>query len=176
MSQSTAQPRRRVALAVDRFGTLDILVNNAGRIVYKELCGNDARRHGTKAPIGRAVQPPGIAEIVAFLASDRASFIVGSVVMADGGMSVLSTDLERRSRTFAGPHLANEKYDAFQKERLSTDQGPGASRNRPHRPRDLPSRAPLKHYDDGLAHNDGIHARAFRLLHLGGQSQLSGHP
>jgi NAD(P)-dependent dehydrogenase (short-subunit alcohol dehydrogenase family) len=29
-----------------------------------------------------------IAEIVAFLASDRASFIVGSVVMADGGMSV----------------------------------------------------------------------------------------
>jgi hypothetical protein len=32
---------------------------------------------------------PEIAEIVAFFASDRASFIVGSVVMADGGMSVL---------------------------------------------------------------------------------------
>jgi NAD(P)-dependent dehydrogenase (short-subunit alcohol dehydrogenase family) len=46
-------------------------------------------QHGTKAPIGRAAQPPEIAEIVAFLASDRASFIVGSVVMADGGMSVL---------------------------------------------------------------------------------------
>jgi NAD(P)-dependent dehydrogenase (short-subunit alcohol dehydrogenase family) len=52
------------------------------------LCGRDARRHGTKAPIGRAAQPPEIAEIVAFLASDRASFIVGSGVMADGGMSV----------------------------------------------------------------------------------------
>jgi NAD(P)-dependent dehydrogenase (short-subunit alcohol dehydrogenase family) len=35
------------------------------------------------------LQPPEIAEIVAFLASDRASFIVGSVVVADGGMSVL---------------------------------------------------------------------------------------
>ena len=44
--------------------------------------------HGKKAPIGRAGRPQEIAEIVAFLASDRASFIVGCVVMADGGMSV----------------------------------------------------------------------------------------
>ena len=44
--------------------------------------------HGKNAPIGRAAKPEEIAEIVAFLASDRASFIVGSVVMADGGMSV----------------------------------------------------------------------------------------
>ena len=44
--------------------------------------------HGKKAPIGRAADPKEIAEIVAFLASDRASFIVGSVVMADGGMSI----------------------------------------------------------------------------------------
>jgi NAD(P)-dependent dehydrogenase (short-subunit alcohol dehydrogenase family) len=34
-------------------------------------------------------EAPEIAEIVAFLASDRARFIVGSVVMADGGMSVI---------------------------------------------------------------------------------------
>ena len=44
--------------------------------------------HGRKAPIGRAANPDEIAELVALLASDRASFIVGSVVMADGGMSV----------------------------------------------------------------------------------------
>jgi NAD(P)-dependent dehydrogenase (short-subunit alcohol dehydrogenase family) len=44
--------------------------------------------HGGKAPIGRAAEPREIAEIVAFLASERASFIVGAVVMADGGMSV----------------------------------------------------------------------------------------
>jgi NAD(P)-dependent dehydrogenase (short-subunit alcohol dehydrogenase family) len=44
--------------------------------------------HGKNAPIGRAADPVEIAEIVAFLASDRASFIVGSVLMADGGMSV----------------------------------------------------------------------------------------
>jgi NAD(P)-dependent dehydrogenase (short-subunit alcohol dehydrogenase family) len=45
-------------------------------------------RHGEAAPIGRAAQPEEIAEVVAFLASDRASFVVGSVVMADGGMTV----------------------------------------------------------------------------------------
>jgi len=44
--------------------------------------------HASKAPIGRAARPEEIAEVVAFLASDRASFLVGSVVMADGGMSV----------------------------------------------------------------------------------------
>ena len=44
--------------------------------------------HGRKAPIGRAAEADEIAEVAAFLASDRASFIVGSVVMTDGGMSV----------------------------------------------------------------------------------------
>jgi NAD(P)-dependent dehydrogenase (short-subunit alcohol dehydrogenase family) len=44
--------------------------------------------HGKKAPIGRAAHPKEIAEVVAFLASDRASYMVGAVVMANGGMSV----------------------------------------------------------------------------------------
>jgi len=45
-------------------------------------------KHGRKAPIGRAAQPAEIAEVIAFLASARASYMVGAVVMADGGMSV----------------------------------------------------------------------------------------
>ncbi|MFS8979848.1 SDR family oxidoreductase [Cupriavidus necator] len=44
--------------------------------------------HGKNAPIRRAAQPEEIAEVIAFLASDKASYIVGAVVMADGGMSV----------------------------------------------------------------------------------------
>lgn len=44
--------------------------------------------HGSGTPIGRAAQPREIAEVIAFLASDRAAYLVGSVVMADGGMSV----------------------------------------------------------------------------------------
>ena len=45
--------------------------------------------HGTKAPIKRAARPEEIAEVIAFLASDKTSFIVGAIVMADGGMSVV---------------------------------------------------------------------------------------
>ncbi len=44
--------------------------------------------HGKHAPIDRAARPEEIAEVIAFLGSPKASFIVGAVVMADGGMSV----------------------------------------------------------------------------------------
>lgn len=38
--------------------------------------------------VGRVAQPEEIAEVVAFLSSDAASFITGASVMADGGMSI----------------------------------------------------------------------------------------
>lgn len=44
--------------------------------------------HGRKSPIGRAARPEEIAQVAAFLSSDQASYVVGAVVMADGGMSV----------------------------------------------------------------------------------------
>ncbi|TGN51940.1 SDR family oxidoreductase [Paracoccus liaowanqingii] len=46
------------------------------------------RQHGEKSPIRRAAEPREMAEVIAFLASPRASYMVGAVVMADGGMSV----------------------------------------------------------------------------------------
>jgi len=47
------------------------------------------REHATRAPIGRVAQPREIAEVIAFVASDRASFMTGSVVMADGGYTTV---------------------------------------------------------------------------------------
>ena len=41
--------------------------------------------HGESSPAGRAAQPEEIAEVIAFVACDRASYMTGSVVMADGG-------------------------------------------------------------------------------------------
>jgi NAD(P)-dependent dehydrogenase (short-subunit alcohol dehydrogenase family) len=38
-------------------------------------------------PIGRPGEPSEIANVIAFLASDEASFVTGSVVLADGGMT-----------------------------------------------------------------------------------------
>lgn len=73
-------------IRINAVGAGDVVTNIANSVV------KDGRQflaeHGKGAPIGRAAEPREIAEIIAFLASDKASFIVGAVVMADGGMSV----------------------------------------------------------------------------------------
>jgi len=43
------------------------------------------RREGELAPMGRVAQPTEIAEVVEFLLSDRASFVTGAQIIADGG-------------------------------------------------------------------------------------------
>jgi len=40
-----------------------------------------------KAALGRAGQPPEVAEVAAFLVSDRASFVAGAIIPVDGGWS-----------------------------------------------------------------------------------------
>ncbi len=73
-------------IRVNAVGVGDVVTNILNNVV------NDGpaflAQHGEAAPIGRAAQPEEIAELVAFISSDRASFMVGSVVMADGGMTV----------------------------------------------------------------------------------------
>ncbi|UUD64648.1 SDR family oxidoreductase [Pseudomonas seleniipraecipitans] len=73
-------------IRVNAIGVGDVVTNILNDVV--EDGPGFLAKHGEGAPIGRAAQPVEIAEVVAFLASDRASFIVGAVVMADGGMTV----------------------------------------------------------------------------------------
>lgn len=73
-------------IRVNAIGVGDVVTNLLNH--FMEDGPGFLAEHGKAAPIGRAAKPDEIAEIVAFLASDRASFIVGAVVMADGGMSV----------------------------------------------------------------------------------------
>ncbi|WP_036479972.1 SDR family NAD(P)-dependent oxidoreductase [Myxosarcina sp. GI1] len=72
-------------IRVNAVGAGDVVTNLLN--TFREDGRDFLTEHGKKAPIKRAAQPEEIAEVVAFLASDRASFLVGSVVMADGGMS-----------------------------------------------------------------------------------------
>ncbi len=73
-------------IRVNAVGAGDVVTNLLNHFMPN---GRDfLAEHGKNAPIGRAAQPEEIAEVAAFLASDKASFIVGSIVMADGGFSV----------------------------------------------------------------------------------------
>jgi NAD(P)-dependent dehydrogenase (short-subunit alcohol dehydrogenase family) len=74
-------------IRVNAVGAGDVVTNllNSFRPDGREFLAE----HGKKAPIKRAARPEEIAHVVAFLASEKASFMVGSVVMADGGMSVI---------------------------------------------------------------------------------------
>jgi NAD(P)-dependent dehydrogenase (short-subunit alcohol dehydrogenase family) len=47
------------------------------------------RQLGASTPLERAAQPEEVAEVVAFLVSDRASYITGATIAADGGRTVI---------------------------------------------------------------------------------------
>jgi NAD(P)-dependent dehydrogenase (short-subunit alcohol dehydrogenase family) len=86
MTRTLALEAIEDGIRVNAIGVGDVVTNilNHFRKDGREFLAE----HGKTAPIGRAAAVEEIAEIVAFLASDRASFVVGAVWMADGGMSV----------------------------------------------------------------------------------------
>lgn len=87
LTRTTAVENIEHGIRVNAIGVGDVVTNliNEHRADGKAFLA----QHGELAPIKRAAQPVEIAEIVSFLASERASFIVGSVLMADGGISTV---------------------------------------------------------------------------------------
>jgi NAD(P)-dependent dehydrogenase (short-subunit alcohol dehydrogenase family) len=79
-----------VRAAVDRWGRVDVLVNNAGMtsVTAGWDAGDDVAAAG---PIGRSGTPAEIAACVLFLAHESASFVTGTVVVADGGHGLPET-------------------------------------------------------------------------------------
>ena len=87
ITRTTALEAIEHGVRVNAVGSGDVVTNllNTFREDGREFLAD----HGTKAPIKRAARPEEIAEVIAFLASEKASFLVGSILMADGGMSVV---------------------------------------------------------------------------------------
>jgi NAD(P)-dependent dehydrogenase (short-subunit alcohol dehydrogenase family) len=65
---------------VDTPMTRDQLARDVGGDIDEAL-----RREGELATLGRIGQAPEIAEVVAFLLSDRASYLTGAAIPVDGG-------------------------------------------------------------------------------------------
>jgi NAD(P)-dependent dehydrogenase (short-subunit alcohol dehydrogenase family) len=98
--------QRVVAATVERFGGVDVLVNNSGGPApgkFPSLTDDDWR-HGFEVvtlnfddttiqahvaagiPLGGLGEPAEVGQLVAFLASERAGYITGTVYQIDGGI------------------------------------------------------------------------------------------
>ncbi|MBW9056345.1 SDR family oxidoreductase [Rhizobium mesosinicum] len=75
----------RLAVIAKAFGPVDILVNNTGGPPPTPASGQTAEST-TSIPVGRYGRPQEYGDTVAFLASQRASYITGSVIRIDGGL------------------------------------------------------------------------------------------
>ncbi len=80
---------RGVAIEVASAG---VTVNSVapGWIATGSQLPNEAAA-GTYTPIGRSGAPEEIAEVIAFLASERASYVVGASIVVDGGNTIQET-------------------------------------------------------------------------------------
>jgi NAD(P)-dependent dehydrogenase (short-subunit alcohol dehydrogenase family) len=56
--------------------------------MLQESFGDQVDAFAAHVPLGRLAEPREVAEVVAFVASERASFCVGATFVADGGMTV----------------------------------------------------------------------------------------
>jgi len=85
----------------------------------------DARRIAARTPLGRMGQPEEIARVVAFLASQEASYVTGAIVPVDGGYTA-----------FGGPFDASGAFSGYDAAAPAKEGDSGPPRRTGHDPRE----------------------------------------
>ena len=75
-------------------GSHDYLVEPASEAIYRDPALAAARERAI--PVGRVGMPTDLANTIAFLASDRSSFINAQEIVVDGGISCTLMDANKR--------------------------------------------------------------------------------
>ena len=78
---------RAVAVALAARGA-QIAVNDCNPAVAEKVAAERVNAYAHGFPIQRLGEPEEVAELVAFLCSDRAAYITGAVIPVDGGLGM----------------------------------------------------------------------------------------
>jgi NAD(P)-dependent dehydrogenase (short-subunit alcohol dehydrogenase family) len=83
-----------------------LVATRMGELELSGPAGENIREHVKRSPCGRVATPDDVADVVAFLASPAAAFVVGADILVDGGSMAVSRwdEVEPPATAPAGSH------------------------------------------------------------------------
>ncbi|WP_051859876.1 SDR family oxidoreductase [Streptomyces xanthophaeus] len=118
-------------------------------------------------PLGRLGRPEEFAELVAFLASDRSSWITGQLILADGGLTLGAPLLSPPARTAEAPAAAPEPVEEVHEETSAEAQAEPRPGSPAEAQIDAPAEAQAEGHDDAYDAYDAYDDHDIAVVGMG---------